>query len=50
MTCMHKENTNWVFKIHGQQVPENNSTKLVIILQYKKFRLHFDHCITFAKE
>ena len=58
MTCTHREkyiqnrkkyqNTNWVCKIHRKQVAENNSTKLMSILQYKKiFKKvnHFDHCI-----
>ena len=39
---------NWVCKINRKQVTENNSKKLIIILQYKKIFQkinHFDHCI-----
>ena len=39
---------NWACKIYRKHVAENNSKKLIIILQYKKvFQKinHFDHCI-----
>ena len=46
------QNIYWVCKIQRKQGAENNSKKLIIILQYKKILKkinHLDHCIKIYK-